>query len=438
MRRLLILALFGLVLILPALAQSAETLRDVRTLFAEGDYGAVVARLETARAEAPLSPEGLRLLGLAYQTRMQHGRAIETLRLADTTDVRVHAALARSLEKLGRKREALEAYRTAYRMDSTRQSLAAALARLYAEAGRWPTARTLYERLVAHDPENGFLHARLAAAYRALDSTELAIIHYERARRLIPKSVTVYLNLSAVYVNSEHLISAWRVVDAGVAELPEEPELWRRRGEVALKREEYPEAQTSFEQALALGDSSALTLRNLGATHYLRNHLPEADSLLTWAFATDSTDAMTAFYLGTVKQYEQEYEAALDYLHRAAELMGQEALADVHAQIAATYDQMDRDGDAIRAYRLTQSLAPDRPEVLFHLAALYDAYYADPSTALEQYETFLARAEEGKLPEMEAYARQRVREIRERLFFEAGRRAAPAPSLTDTSEAHKD
>ncbi len=438
MKRLLFTVLFSLVLAFPAAAQPAETLREVRTLFAEGDYRAVVERLEAARAEAPLSPEGLRLLGLGYQARMQHERAVETLSLADTTDARVRAALARSYEKLGRRREALDAYRAAYRMDSTNQSLAAGLARLYADAGRWAPVRALYERLVARDPENGFLHARLAAAYRALDSTDLAIIHYERARRLIPKSVTVYLNLSSVYFNSERLISAWRVVDAGVAELPEEPELWRRRGEVALKREEYPEAQTSFEKALALGDSSALTLRNLGATHYLRNHLPEADSVLTWAFATDSTDAMTAFYLGMVKQYEQEYDAALDYLHRAAELMGQSALADVHAQIAATYDQMDRDAEAIRAYRLTQSLDPDRPEVLFHLAALYDAYYADLSTALKQYEAFLARVEEGKLPEMESYAQQRVREIRERLFFEAGRQPTPAPSLTDTSGARKD
>ncbi len=433
MKRPLFTTLLSLILACSAAAQPAATLREVRMLFAEGDYGAVVERLEAARAEAPLSPEGLRLLGLGYQARMQHGRAVEALSLADTTDVRVRAALARSLEKLGRKREALDAYRAAYRMDSTDQSLAAGLARLYAEAGRWTSVRALYDRLVARDPENGFLHARLAAAYRALDSTDLAIIHYERARRLIPKSVTVYLNLSSVYFDSERLISAWRVVNAGVEALPEEPILWRRRGEVALKREEYPEAQTSFEKALALGDSSALTLRNLGATHYLRNRLPEADSVLTWSFATDSTDAMTAFYLGMVKQYEQEYDAALDYLHRAAQLMGQSALADVHAQIAATYDQMDRDADAIRAYRLTQALDPDRPEVLFHLAALYDAYYADLSTALKQYEAFLAQVEEGKLPEMESYARQRVREIRERLFFETGRRAAPSP--TDTSDA---
>ncbi|GIV57247.1 MAG: hypothetical protein KatS3mg042_0160 [Rhodothermaceae bacterium] len=419
--------------ILPASGQPAATLQAARLALADGAYEAAVDTLEAAAARAPLSPEGYRLLGLAHEQLLRYDRAVEALRQADTTQARVLAALGRNLNRLGQSRAALAAYRRAYARDTTDRGIAGNLAALLVEAGRLQEARRLYRQLLARDPENAMLHARLAGLYRSLDSTDQAIIHYERARRLQPRSLPVWLGLLQVYVATEHLESARRVADAAVEALPEEPVLWQRRGEVALRREEYPVAQASFEQAVALGDTSALTLRNLGAVHYLRNHLPEADSILTRAFNADSLDGMTAFYLGTVKLYRQDYDGALHFLQRAADLLGRTTLADVYAQLAATYDQMDRDDAAIRTYRLVNALAPDRPEVLFHLAALYDAYYADPTTALRQYEAFLERVQPGALPQMEHYARQRLTEIRERLFFEQGRTPPPPPAAGDTS-----
>ncbi|QXD15896.1 tetratricopeptide repeat protein [Rhodocaloribacter litoris] len=428
--------LLAFLLLMPALDAAAPpepVLQAARLALADGAYEAAVDTLETVAARTPLSAEGYRLLGLAQEQLLRYDRAVEALRQADTTKARVLAALGRNLSRLGRTREALSAYRRAHARDTTDRSIAGNLAALLAEAGRPQEARVLYHRLLAREPGNATLHARLAGLYRMLDSTDQAIIHYEWARRLQPRSLPAWLGLMQVYAKTERLESARRVADAAVEALPEEPVLWQRRGEVALRREELADAQASFERAVALGDTSALTLRNLGAVHYLRNHLPEADSVLTRAFAADSLDGMTAFYLGMTKQYRQDHDSALHFLRRAADLLGRTTLADVYAQLAATYDQMDRDDEAIRTYRLVNALAPERPEVLFHLAALYDAYYADPTTALRQYEAFLERVQPGALPQMEHYARQRVTEIRERLFFEQGRPPAPSPAAGDTS-----
>ena len=86
--------------------------------------------------------------------------------------------------------------------------------------------------------------------------------------------------------------------------------------------------------------------------------------------------------------------------------------------------------EAIRAYRLALNLDATRLEASFHLAALYDSYYADKKMALQQYERFLERTEEDQLPKMRQYAEQRVQEISENKFFEQGR--VPKPSSLDT------
>jgi tetratricopeptide (TPR) repeat protein len=230
--------------------------------------------------------------------------------------------------------------------------------------------------------------------------------------------VRAVLSLSAVYFGVDHLISARRVLDRSLEEQPRNEALWQRRGEVALQEEDYGKAVESFRNAVIFGDSTALNLRNLGVGLYLDKQYAEAHDLLEKSYQADSSDGMGAFYLGMAKMEREAFEDALRYFDRATELMGVAMIAEVELQAATTYDRMDRDGDAIRAYRLALGLDPARREILFHLAALYDAYYADKNAAMEQYELFLTRVGEDELTQQQDYARQRIRELKERRFFD--------------------
>ena len=413
----LLIALVG-----AASAQTPQTFDRARLLFADGAYAEAAGLLE-ATPETALRPEGARLLGRAYQQLLQHDRAATVFARADTSDADVLADWARSLEALGRLSQAEARYRAAFRRDSTDRAVAASLARLLADRGRYEEVARIYDGLVALDPDNSYLRARLGSAYARLLMPDSAIVHYEIAHALDPENVQVVLALTKVYYDQEFYLSARRVVDRALDHQPRAPELWRRSGEIALREENYERAEDGFRQAAFYGDSAAVDLRNLGVSRYFRGRHEEAREALETSWEKEKLDAMTALYLGLAHKELDAYDEAVTFLDEAADLGGRSFVADVYSHIAATYDVRKQYDAAIRDYRLARSLDPTRPELLFHLAALYDAYYADKQAVREAYERFLAAVAEGALPQMESYARQRVLELREGQFFDEGRSA---------------
>lgn len=407
-------------------AQTPDVLRLARHQVAQGQYALAAAQLEPLGLDA-LSPEGAHLLGRCYQAMLQHERAVAAFVRADTTAVPVRIDWAQSLERLGLPEQAERHYRTAYRADSSNQHVAASYARLLADRNAWTEVAAIYEHLVARDTLNSYLHAQLGTAYAQLDSTDRAIIHYQRAHGLNPRNVRVVLALTKIYYNIAYIHSAERVLASALAERPHNAALWRRSGEVFLKKEAYPEAIDAFRNVLLYApDSSAQDLSNLGVGYYLTEQFDDALPLLQRSFEKNDEESLNAFYLGMTYQQLEQYDEALHYLNHAADLLSKGMLADIYARIGNTYEQADQEPEAIRTYRLALTLDAERVEVLFHLAALYDVYYADKNMALEQFERFLARVGENQLPQMQRYAQQRVQELREALFFEQGRTAPRA------------
>lgn len=420
-----IIALLAFIIACPAAAQPEPAWEKAQRAFAGSDYQTVVALLDSAEA---LPPEGYYLLGQAYQGLLRHARAADAFRRADTTGARVLVAWGHSLDLLGRTPDALTRYEQAYRLDSTDAHAAMPLARLYAKAGRWSEVKTIFNRLLEGDPDNPFLHAQLGKAYRALDSTDAAIVHYERAHRLDLESIDVPLSLSGLYLVADMLIAARRVMERALERHPRHPALWRRRGKVALEEDAYEMAAEAFQNALTYGDSTAATFRDLGMAFYLDGRYEAAAAPLRTSYRADSAHAATAFYLGVTEQQLGRHKAALRYLKRATDLYGQKKLAEVYAQLAETHRGREDYPEAVRADRLALRLNPEKTDVLFHLATLYDEYYADPATALAHYKLFL-RSGAAAYPLRQAWAARRVREIEEERFF----RKRPVLPASDSS-----
>lgn len=402
------------------MAQSNRVLRDARLALAEGNHAKAVEILEAVDAE-DRTPDGYFSLGLAYQGMLKHTQAVQALERADTGKRRVLAAQGRSLSALGRAAEAKAVYAQAWQMDSTNQSVGISLARLLADEDRWRDVGTIYERLLEEDVENPFLHAQLGTAYFAQDSVMRAVHHFEQSRRLNPRNIKLLLQLSQIYMTVDFYTSASRVIENALEEYPRHPALWHRRGEIAINEEAFPLAANCFQSALTYGDSSAVNLQLLGVSHYMNGAFDDAAQYLEWSDRRDSTNAMNLFYLGMTQRQLERYDEALETLERSSRHMNKALLADLYTQVANTHDVTENPREAIRVYRLALGIAPEKREIYFHLGALYDEIYADKTIALEHYQTFLERVEEGELPQFESYAQERVQAINEELFFKEGR-----------------
>ena len=381
-----------------------------------------------------LSPRAAYLLGRAHQARGQHAEAVAAFGRADTADVDVLAAWGRSLRRLGRTPEARNRYVAAYARAPNRRDVARPLAALYADTQQWTQVRDIYARLVDRAPENPVFLAQLAQAHQALGALGTAVRTFETALEHNPKNLSVALKLSRLYQLLLIPEKARERALHAVRHHGEEAAPWRRLGNVHMWQQSYGPAVIAFKNAVTYGDSSAVTLSNLGAAWYGNGGPESARRWLRLSYAKDSTRAVTAFYLGLAHKDLGAPDSALVYLHRAADGYGRTTMANVYEHIADAQRQLDNLPDAIAANRLSLGLNPEQPEVQFHLATTYDTYYRDPAPAIRAYSTFLEQSDTNADSSRVAHAKNRLRTLRERRFFDED---APADtsSRSDSSRA---
>ncbi|MEM6783185.1 MAG: tetratricopeptide repeat protein [Bacteroidota bacterium] len=407
----------------PAFAQlSPSTATEAQARYAAQDYAGVIDLLGEAE---PVSPGLAYLLGRAYQEEYQHQRALLAFAQADTASVRVLRARAVSHERLGQTAAATASYRRALDVQPESVGLAMALARVHSEARQFEEAQRLLAAATEAKPETPTIRVEYAKVLTALDSLDGAIVQLERAHRLAPTSATIPLLLSQVYLTADLPSSAARVLERALEAVAENPRLWARLGAVRQQLEIHDGAIGAYETALALGDSSASTWRGLGMNHYLDGAPRPALTALDASYTADSSNARTAFYLGLAHKQLEAYDEAERWLTLAATLTGREPLADILEHLADAQRFQDDYRAAIGTDQVVLYLSPGRLSTTFHLAVLFDEYYADSGPALRQYEAFIGQAMASAVAErtdtlvMVTYAQNRIRSLREATFFEA-------------------
>ncbi|MEL6773097.1 MAG: hypothetical protein AAFP18_18735, partial [Bacteroidota bacterium] len=157
---------------------------------------------------------------------------------------------------------------------------------------------------------------------------------------------------------------------------------------------------------------------------YLDGAPRPALTALDASYAADSTNARTAFYLGLAHKQLEAYDEAERWLTLAATLTGRQPLADILEHLADAQRFEDEYRAAIETDQVVLYLSPGRLSTTFHLAVLYDEYYADSTPAIRQFEAFIQQAMASPVAErsdtlvMVGYAQNRIRALREATFFD--------------------
>ena len=418
----------------PLAAQSVSDSADVATARQMLFQRSYADAIDVLTRPDSLTPAAAYWLGRAHQARGQHDRAVVAFEQADTTDVDVLTAWGRSLRHLGRTPDARARYAAAYARAPNRRDVAQPLAALYADTQQWTEVRNIYARLVDRAPENPVFLAQLAQAHQALGALGTAVRTFETALEHNPKNLSVAIKLSRLYQLLLVPEKARENALHAVRHHGQEASPWRRLGNVHLWQRAYGPAVIAFKNAVANGDSSAVTLSNLGAAWYSNGGPQSAQRWLRASYAKDSTRAVTAFYLGLAHKDLGAPDSALVYLKRAADGYGRTTMANVYEHIADAQRHLGNAPDAIAADRLSLGLNPKQPEVQFHLATTYDDDYRDPAPAIRAYTAFLEQSDVTADSSRVAHAKNRLRTLRERRFFNED---APADSSgrADSSRA---
>lgn len=407
-----------------------KSVTALRRAYLEGAYGAVVQRARDLRDDSLPASEAIQLntlLGRAEQARGRHEAAIEALQQArrrayeeDQSLAHLDRALGESYAALYRWPQAASAFQRVLDDRPTDRAVRQALAQVYRRSQNWNDAQQQYTWLVRADSSNGRWWAQLAQCDVQLGETGQAVRHFSEAHQLLPQSADVALSLSRFYRATQRLDAARRVVDTTLTYQPADPRLWRRQADLAFDQDDLDDARRAYRRAITTGDSSATAFRRIGLIDVQQQEYARALSSLRQSLRRDSTHPRTTLYLGISHLRLDSLELASSFLERTIDLEAEGPITKAFVHRGTVSNRRGEVTAAVKAYRTALRLQPERTDVYFQLATVYDEHYREKRTAARHYRQFL-RVSDSTRPRLRTYARDRLETLRPTLHMEEER-----------------
>ncbi|HET6348319.1 MAG TPA: tetratricopeptide repeat protein [Candidatus Krumholzibacteria bacterium] len=357
--------------VLKANPSSIEMLHmKARLSLARGDLRGAIGFLERARAAAPGSIDTERMLATLYAENGDTDHAIEALEhcIKLEPDVpELHVAYGEMLVSAGRTTEAEAAFKSALELDPGDASAVENLVDLYQSQQRKDDAIAVLEAYAAQPDATPAARMRLAQAYADAGREKDAISLLESARKDGQTSDDADLLLGRMYFEAGRYDDAKQVFLSLYQKSSASPELARILGDLSLKTGDVAGARTYFDKAIALNPDdyrSYLALFFAQSKRFTQEGAriemsprDAADVLAHAASKAPRGDVDAQFSLGMAYSSIDSLTEAGEHLARASELEPERQ--DVLFNLASVYEKQARYPDAERTLIELYRLAPD-------------------------------------------------------------------------------
>jgi tetratricopeptide (TPR) repeat protein len=397
-----------------------------KLLMTEGKYEQSVAIFKILQKSEKESADLFYCLGLNYQSLSNFPEAVSSFEKAlriDPKNINIMILLGNNYFYTGQISNADSLLTNAFLLDSTDSRILQSLGKIYKQQNKWHKAADLYARLIKQDSSNSFYYEQLGNCNLNLKEIDDAIINYQIAHRLNPFNQNTVITLCQLYINKENYLSATRIVDDGLKIYPSSSIMWTEKGEIDLRMSNYTDAITDCKKSIAFGDSSGINFRTIGISYYWIEKYDSAIACLNNAVKIMEKDPSAYFYVGMCYKALKEYEKAIENFSKAVDLQRNDFLAESLIQIAATFYAGKNYQEALKYYRDALRENPEKKEIIFYIAAVYDHYYKDKTIAIKNYKKLLTitKKEDTDLKLID-YAKNRVKTLIEENHFNAANR----------------
>jgi tetratricopeptide (TPR) repeat protein len=189
----------------------------------------------------------------------------------------------------------------------------------------------------------------LAFLYREIGQTEKAVAFLEQHHRQAPDDIDFITYLAAFYENENQLEKAMALLSKGLENAPENTALLFRLGAVQDKAGLKDASIATMKEVIRLDPEDASALNYLGYTYAdLGIHLDDAEILIRKALEIKPNDGYILDSMGWVYFQQGEFDKAVGYLERAAELTDYEAIIAAH--LADAYLKTGQKIKALKAF----------------------------------------------------------------------------------------
>jgi tetratricopeptide (TPR) repeat protein len=347
----------------------------------------------------------------------------------DSSNLSFRISMGSMMYRLGRIREGIDIYEAIVAEFQPRDQHLAELANLYSIRKEYAKSLAIYKGLLEKDSLNYFYAKRAGKNFLDMNQLDSAIHYYEYAFDLNQRDVFLAHRLGNLHFRNQDLPTAIMRVSTGMLYDSNNLDLLKLRGYLFLHFGRNDLAIVDMKKAWLQDSLSVFTNKYLGMSYHEEKQFDQARIALLQAFTLDSTDAETAFFLGSACRRSKYEEDAVGYFKKAIELRlpDPEKLKDIYIQLAELFKVLHRFDEAFEAYDMALEYDPADNTIYFKIAQVYDRNLNRKKTAIEYYEKFLSggstdqqlfNAEKGKFTALERHARERINILKEDLFFE--------------------
>jgi len=408
--------------------EPAPLLQQAAVALAKEDFAGAARALEEY---LPQNPEDFRAeFNLAYAYTML-GRRAEAIGRYRSVLVRqkelvpAHRNLGMLLVEENQAAEAVEHLRFVAEREPNDFRAAFHLAQALSTLQQFPEAREAYERALALKPDDA--DARVAYARLLADSDPAAAEgHLRSALQVAPSRDDAQLLLASLLESRGTQVALGeaaelyrRYLDAH-PNSPESKELRVRLGRLYASQRQTAEAIAQWEAARAAGDASG-ELARLLLDAYLQGDDPakiKASALLDQLLEQNRNDAELWFLAARLRMESRQYPEAAERFYRVTVLRPE--WAEGYSNLASVLYLIKNYEATVAALAKVAALGRDTAGTHFLRAISLDQL-RQQEAALQNYQRFLELTD-GKNPDQEFQARQRIRILSNELRRRGSRR----------------
>jgi tetratricopeptide (TPR) repeat protein len=354
-------------------ADPVANLAMAQVQFGAKQYATAVSSFEKSGDLYLRDPRSLvEYAGACAQTKREKKAADLLARLPSEADAGTHFDAGTLFANLGDYLGAAREFELAKDRFPDAYTLGYNLTLAYEKGKDHPAAIRTGEGLIAQGYKKAELYNLLSQAYENAGKTKEAYAALRTATQVDPSDETNYLDLVTLCLNHKNYDLALEIANIGIERLPSSSRLEIQRGVVFAMKEQFTDARTSFEKAIALAPDKSLPYVSLALILMQRDEVPEAIEILRKRVRIDGNDYLALWFLGEALNRggavpgSPEQKEAMGALERSVRLK-----PDVVQSRILLSKMLFRTGDLDRAVANLEhaiELEPDNTTALYQLA----------------------------------------------------------------------
>jgi tetratricopeptide (TPR) repeat protein len=372
-------------------------------------YTEAVASLEKAVAADPKSAHARYYLGYALSMLKRDEESIAAYRKAielqpDLKPAQLNLGLV--LMRQNKPGEAVAVLEPVVQADPKQYGPLFALAEAMLAAGNPAGAEVQYKAALELNPKSASAESGLGRALVKQGRLSDADSHYRKAAELDPSHTEALLELASLYEHAKQTKEAIALYE----KFPDNAVARERLGELLLESGQAAAAIPNLESAVAASPTSANRYA-LAMAYIAEKEYGKAETLFTESLKTEPANISLRMNYARVLREQKKYEPAAQEFYRVTQAKPDSV--EAWSDLAGMLILLERDEQAIAALDKVRSLGAEKAAHYYFRAIVLDKHKV-LQPALESYEKFLAMSE-GKNPDEEFKARQRVRILKKEL-----------------------